>query len=140
MGELLHRIRIFVYALRDAEPSYLLLREGGLESVWGPVHGSLGFGEKLEAAIRREVVEEVGIARPLDLIDLQIPGRWLVGDEEVIEWNFGLRTPPSPEGLELAPRWVDYRWAAFGQAYPSLELENDRAAIMRLHTLLHDAA
>ena len=140
MGELLHRIRIFVYTLREAQPSYLLLREGGFESVWGPVHGSLGFGEKLEAAIRREVVEEVGIARPLDLIDLKIPGHWLVGDEEIIEWNFGLRTRPDANDLELAPRWVDHRWAGFSQAYPSLELENDRAAIMRLHAMLHDAA
>ncbi len=140
MSELLHRVRIFVYSLRESQPTYLLLREGGFESFWGPVHGSLGFGEKLEAAIRREVVQEVGIARPLDLIDLQIPGHWLVGDEEIIEWNFGLRTPGSLRDLELAPRWVDHRWAAFGQAYPSLELENDRAAIMRLHALLHDAA
>jgi hypothetical protein len=35
---------------------------------------------------------------------------------------------------------VDYRWAQFSEAYPSLELDADRAAITRLHTLLHDAA
>ena len=140
MADLLHRIKIFVFALREETPDYLLLRSGGFESFWGPIQGPLGFGEKLESAIRREVMDEVGIARPVDLIDLQMPGRWLVGDEEIIEWNFGLRAHADQAVLNLAPRWVDYRWAHFSEAYPSLELEADRAAITRLHTLLHDAA
>jgi hypothetical protein len=140
MAELLHRIKIFVFAMREVAPDYLLLRSAGFESFWGPIQGPLGFGEKLESAIRREVMDEVGIARPVDLIDLQMPGRWLVGDEEIIEWNFGLRAHADQSVLSLAPRWVDYRWAQFSEAYPSLELDADRAAITRLHTLLHDAA
>ena len=31
---------------------------------------------------------------------------------------------------------ADFRWAGFSEAYPVLELENDRAAIARLHSLL----
>ena len=138
MTELLHRIKVFVYHLQGASPDYLLLRGGGRESFWGPIQGPIGFGEKLESAIRREVMDDVGIRNPLDLIDLQMPARWLLGDEEVIEWSFGFRIP-TPE-VRLAPRWSDFRWADFSIAYPSLELEGDRAAIMRLHALLHDAA
>lgn len=138
MTELLHRIKIFVYRLQGASPDYLLLRGGGHESFWGPIQGPIGFGEKLESAIRREVMDKVGVARPMDLIDLQMPSRWLVGDEEIVEWAFGFRTPiehpgPLPDG---APQ---FRWADFSLAYPALELEGDRAAIMRLHTLLHAA-
>lgn len=139
MTELLHRIKIFVYRLQGTKPDYLLLRGGGHESFWGPIQGPLGFGEKLESAIRREVMDDIGIRRPMDLIDLQMPARWLLGDEEVIEWSFGFRTPLETLELQLAPRWADFRWADFSQAYPSLELEPDRAAIMRLHTLLHAA-
>lgn len=140
MMDLLHRIKVFVYRYRGTTPDYLLLRAGGHESFWGPVQGSIGFGEKLESAIRREVMDDVGIRRAMDLVDLQMPARWLVGDEQIIEWTFGFRTPSEEDSLELAPRWSAARWAEFGDAYPSLELENDRAAIMRLHALLHDAA
>jgi len=139
MTELLHRIKIFVYRLRGSSPDYLLLRSTGHESFWGPIQGPIGFGEKLESAIRREVMDDIGIRRPMDLIDLQMPAHWLVGDEEVIEWAFGFRTPIEGKGLDLAPRWADFQWADFSVAYPSLELEPDRAAIMRLHTLLHAA-
>jgi len=139
MVELLHRIKVFVYRFEGAEPNYLLLRGTGLESFWGPIQGPIGFGEKLESAIRREVMDDVGITRPVDLIDLQMPSRWLVGDEEVIEWAFGFRTPQELDRLRLGPRWADFRWAEFPAAYPSLELESDRAAIMRLHTLLRAA-
>jgi hypothetical protein len=139
MTELLHRIKIFVYRFRAERPDYLLLRGQGLESCWGPIQGPIGFGEKLESAIRREVMDDVGIVRPLDLIDLQMPARWLVGDEEVIEWSFGFRTPADQPDLRLADRWAEFRWAEFSKAYPSLELDGDRAAIMRLHTLLHAA-
>jgi hypothetical protein len=140
MTDLLHRLKIFVFRIQERTPNYLLLRASGTESFWGPIQGPIGFGEKLEAAIRREVMDDVGIPRPLDLIDLQMPARWLVGDEEIIEWTFGFRMPSRDTRLTLANRWAEFRWAAFSQAYPSLELEFDRAAIMRLHTLLHDAA
>ena len=94
---------------------------------------------RLETAIRREVMDDVGIAKPAELIDLQMPSRWLVGDEEVIEWNFGFHAGPRDGTLRLDTRWADFRWAEFAQAYPSLELDHDRAAIMRLHTLLQAA-
>ena len=140
MTDLLHRIKIFVFRMQERTPDYLLLRGPGVESFWGPIQGPIGFGEKLEAAIRREVMDDVGIAKPLDLIDLQMPGPSLWGDEEGVEWTFGFRSPGQAAELRLAERWSEFQWAPFPHAYPSLELENDRAAIMRLHTLLHDAA
>ena len=140
MSELLHRIKVFVYRVSASQPDYLLLKpDQGIEGLWGPIQGSLGFGEKLESAIRREVMDDTGIGRPTELIDLQMPARWIVGDEEIIEWNFGFKAAPAFD-LRLDPgRWASFRWASFSDAYPSLELENDRAAIMRLHALLHAA-
>ncbi len=140
MRELCHRIRVFVYRFADGRPDYLLLRGAQMESFWTPIHGPIGFGEKLESAIRREVMDDIGLGRPAELIDLEMPTRWLVGDEEVIEWIFGFHAPPASRSLRVdARRWADFRWVQFPQAYPSLELEHDRAAIMRLHTLLHAA-
>ena len=141
MAELSHRIRVFVYRFDEGHPDYLLLRSAqGIEGFWTPIHGPIGFGEKLESAIRREVMDDTGIGRPAELIDLEMPSRWLVGDEEIIEWNFGFRLAPREREPTLdTQRWVDFRWLSFPDAYPSLELENDRAAIMRLHALLNAA-
>jgi len=136
----LHRVKIFVFQQAGPEPAYLLLRGAqGLESFWGPVHGSLGFGEKLETAIRREVLDDTGILQPLDVIDLGMPARWTLGDEDVIEWTYGFKALAGTSKVRLDPRWAEFRWAQFSQAYPSLELDVDRAAIMRLHTLLRAA-
>lgn len=140
MTEVLHRVRVFVFQVSEEVPEYLLLRPAqGIEACWGPIHGSIGFGEQLESAIRREVRTDAGIDTPLDVIDLEMPSRWLVGDEQIIEWNFGVRTTPIASDITLDDRWSDFRWAQFSNAYPSLELEYDRAAIMRLHTLLNAA-
>lgn len=139
MTELVHRIKVFVFRFRAAQPDYLLLRAASSESFWGPIQGPLGFGEQLETAIRREVHDDIGISRPLDVLDLQMPGRWDLGDEQVIEWTFGFRTLPDRLDLQLSPRWSAHRWATFTDAYPSLELEPDRAALLRLHAMIKAA-
>lgn len=139
MTELLHRIKVFVYRYRGTQPDYLLLRPSSPEALWGPIQGPIGFGEKLETAIQREVMDDIGISRPQDVIDLRLPGRWLLGDEEVIEWTFGFRTLPEEPRLLLSQRWSAFRWSGFQEAYPTLELDNDRAAILRLHALLKSA-
>lgn len=137
-NELSHRIRVFVYRYHEGLPNYLLLRGAQLESFWTPIHGPIGFGEKLESAIRREVMDDIGLARPSRLIDLEMPTRWQLGDEETIEWLFGFHAQPRLDDLRVdLKRWADFRWVQFPEAYPSLELDHDRAAIMRLHTMLH---
>ena len=136
MVELIHRVRVFPYALERCEPSYLLLlREQGVESCWGPLQGEIGHGEQMEGALRRQVHEGMGLEEPLELVDLHMPAHWVLGDEEIIEWNFGCRVPPK---LSATPDAL-LRWERFIDAYPSLELETDRAAILRLHALLRAA-
>ncbi|MEX1025846.1 MAG: hypothetical protein WD226_12305 [Planctomycetota bacterium] len=139
MTELLHRVRVFVYRFDSGEPQYLLLRAPtGIEACWTPLHAPLGFGEQLESAIRRGVIEDTGLGRPNHLIDLDMTSRTLFGDEEVIEWNYGLLPSGSTDAVNLREeRWSEFRWEGFGNAYPKLEFETDRAAILRLHTMLH---
>ena len=140
MSELLHRIKVFVYRVQASEPDYLLLKpDQGIEGLWGPIQGSLGFGEKLESAIRRKVLDDTGLAPPGQLIDLQMPGRWTLGDEEIVEWCFGFQSIGAPDPARLESHWADYRWAEFSQAYPCLGLDADRAAIMRLHAFVSAA-
>lgn len=133
MQELWHRVRVFVFHFQEGRPDYLLLRATEPESFWTPIHGPIGFGEQLESAIQREVLDDIGLGRSNELIDLQMPTRWIVGDEEVIEWVFGFHAPIRDLRLDQG-RWSAFRWSQFADAYPSLELDSDRAAIMRLHT------
>lgn len=137
MTDLFHRIRVFVYRLADGDPNYLLLKPPqGIEGLWGPIQDSLGFGEKLESAIRRKVMQATGMTAPGQLVDLEMPGRYLLGDEEIIEWNFGFHSVSQPDEGRLVTNWADFRWASFSEAYPNLGFEADRAAIVRLHTFL----
>ena len=140
MSELVHRVKVFVFQQAGPEPHYLLLRSAqGIESFWGPLQGTIGFGEKLESAIEREVLDDTGILQPLDVIDLGMPSHWSLGVEDVIEWTYGFKALAGATKLRLDPRWAEARWASFSKAYPTLELDADRAAILRLHTLLRAA-
>ena len=137
-SDLIHRVRVFVFGFQASQANYLLVRrDQGVESFWTPLHGVLGHGEKLEHAVCREVREDAGSLRPLEIIDLKMPAVYRLGDEQVIEWAYGCRAGAGQ--VELQKGWAEYRWADFTEAFPALEFEQDRAAIMRLHTLLHAA-
>ncbi|MEZ6003118.1 MAG: hypothetical protein R3F17_16600 [Planctomycetota bacterium] len=140
MGDLQHRLRIFFYRFEEQQFRYLLLKPSqGIESLWGPLHSALGLGEKLEGAIRRHARADLGVTTPGKVIDLQQPELWVLGDEEIVEWNFGYECNASIDRGLLRRHWADFRWLDFAQAYPSLGLEVDRQAILRLHAGLSAA-
>lgn len=137
MPDLQHRIRLFVYRLEGDRPSYLLVRRSeGVNPTWGPIDGPIEFHEKIETAIEREVREDFGLERPETVVDLQMPKHWTLGDEEVIEWPYGVKAPKTESGLVLDARWAESRWTEFHEAYSQLCLDLDRAAVTRLHTLI----
>jgi len=137
MPELVHRIKVFVFRLHAGQPDYLLLKpDQGIEGLWGPLQGPLGFGEKLEGAIRRQVMAEIGVPPPAQLVDLDMPGRISFGDEEIVEWPYGYQSETQPDPERIGAQWAAYRWVGFADAYPTLTFDEDRAAILRLHTLL----
>lgn len=140
MVELLHRIKVFIYRLDRPQPDYLLLKpDQGIEALWGPIQGALGFGEKLEQAIRRQVLDATGLRESGQFVDLDMPNRVHFGDEEIVEWIFGYHSYGEPDPHRLEDHWADHRWADFASAYPVLGFEDDRAAIMRLHAFLSAA-
>ena len=128
--DILHRVRVFVYSFTAGQPGYLLLRrDQGVESFWTPLDGPLGFGEQLESAVQREVRDETGIRRSSDLIDLEMPTHFLLGDECVVEWRYGVRAGEAPGILKLDPAWAEYRWAGFDEAFQGLGFEQDLSLI-----------
>lgn len=140
MFSLEHRIRVFVFQVLDRRIEYLLLRHKPREE-WplGPVVGPVTPGEKLEDAIRREVHAEIGLKRPVHLMELTAPHKDLFGDMGVVDWPFAWQagTPHDPV-LQLAPGPMigELQWLPFDAAFRELELSADRDALVRLQTSL----
>jgi hypothetical protein len=140
MGDLIHRIKIFLFRQESDGFRYLLLRPPhGAEALWGPLQSELGFGEKLEGAIRQHVRQDLGVWTPGQVIDLKQPSLWQIGDEEVVEWNYGYECVDPLDASLVEQQWAAHRWEGFPIAYPSMGLEFDRQAILRLHSNLSAA-
>ena len=140
MHEAIHRIKVFPFRLAGPQPTYLLLKPNqGIEGLWGPAQSTLGFGDQMEDAARRTMVEEVGGLAPGSLVDLQWASRFQLADELVIEWCYGFKYDADPDPSVLESHWAQARWARFSEAFESLEMQADRTAVMRLHALISAA-
>ena len=74
MDGLLHRIKVFVFTRSGETVQYLVLRHRPKrEACWGPIEGPILPSEGLELAACRRVRDEIGIERPLALLDLRMP-------------------------------------------------------------------
>lgn len=140
MQEAFHRIKVFPFQVMGRAPRYLLLRpDQELEGLWGPVQGEVGFGDQMEQAARRCIVQDVGVHPPGSLLDLQWATRTQFGDELIIEWCYGYQCHGEPDPTVLSLHWAEHRWADFGDAYQSLEMQSDRSAMLRLHAMIQAA-
>ncbi|MEO6593464.1 MAG: NUDIX hydrolase [Planctomycetota bacterium] len=140
MFSLEHRVRVFVFQVLDRRVEFLLLRHKPREE-WplGPVIGPVTPGEKLEDAIRRGVHAETGLRRPVHIIELLQPQKELFGDMGVVEWPYAWQagTPTEPvASLKPGPMIGELQWMSFEAAFQSLELPNDREALVRLQLTL----
>ena len=140
MFSLEHRIRVFVFQVLDSRVEYLLLRHKPREE-WpmGPVIGPVSPGEKLEEAIHREVLAEIGLKRPVHLQELSSPQKELFGDLGIVEWPYAWQagTPTEPvTKLHPGPMIGEIQWLPFEHAYQQLEGDGDRGALVRLQLSL----
>lgn len=140
MFSLEHRVRVFVFQVLDHRVEFLLLRHKPREE-WpmGPVIGPVTPGEKLEDAIHREVLAEIGLKRPVHLQELMQPQKELFGDLGIVEWPFAWQagTPTEPvQELHPGPMIGELHWLSFEQAFQQLENDGDRGALVRLQLSL----
>ncbi len=129
-----------MFQVLDRRVEYLLLRhKPRAEWPLGPVVGPVTPGEKLEDAIRREVQAEIGLRRPVHLMELTAPQQELFGDVGVVEWPYGWQagTPTEPVlQLKPGPMIGELQWLPFDAAFRELELPVDRDALVRLQASL----
>lgn len=136
---LTHEIRVFVFRYQAGRPDFLLLRRRPrVENELGPVHGPVELSEHLRDAVIREVREETGLIRPAHLIDLDHASKLVVGDEGLIQWEFGYQAPETDVETRLhpGPEVAEAHWLPFEGAFQHLPNPEDRSALIRLQMLL----
>lgn len=134
-----HKVRVFVFRYDNGQLSYLLLRRRpSSENILGPIKGLVGIDEHLRDAVLREVREDTGLTHPTHLIDLDHASTFTIGDEGLVEWEFGYQAPIlGPAGqIQPGPDVAESMWVGFEGAFCSLEMPEDRDALVRLQVLI----
>jgi dihydroneopterin triphosphate diphosphatase len=120
---------------------FLLLERRRPPGFWQSVTGSLEWGELVDVAARREVIEETGITQGV-LINLQwtqvyeiLPAFGKVYAPGVtlnLEHAFSLRLPHRVPVTLSATEHVQYRWASGTEALETASSSTNRAVIAEL--------
>ncbi|HEY2781289.1 MAG TPA: dihydroneopterin triphosphate diphosphatase [Steroidobacteraceae bacterium] len=120
---------------------FLLLERRRPPGFWQSVTGSLEWGEAADAAARREVIEETGIAQGV-LVNLQwtqvyeiMPAfgkRYAPGITLNLEHAFSLRLPRQVPVRMSDSEHVQYRWAPALEALETVSSITNRNVIAEL--------
>ncbi len=140
MTEQLHVVRVFVFRQERRQIDYLVVRHRPAhDSFWSPITGVMQPHESIFQAAVRSVGEELGLPSPRQIVDLQLATRQQLGDVEEIDWSVGYRARSAALDLRPAPDLAELRWFDFDGLYRSLDREEDRRSVMRLHFTLRAA-
>ena len=127
--------------IHTADGEFLLLERRRPLGFWQSVTGSMEWGERADAAARREVIEETGITQGV-LINLQwtqvyeiLPAFGKVyapGITRNLEHAFSLRLPHRVPVMLSEAEHLQFRWASYPEALESASSSTNRAVIAEL--------
>jgi dATP pyrophosphohydrolase len=127
--------------IHTADGEFLLLERRRPLGFWQSVTGSMEWGERADAAARREVIEETGITQGV-LINLQwtqvyeiLPAFGKVyapGITRNLEHAFSLRLPDRVPVMLSEAEHLQFRWASYLEALESASSSTNRAVIAEL--------
>jgi dihydroneopterin triphosphate diphosphatase len=129
--------------IHTADGEFLLLERRRPLGFWQSVTGSMEWGERADAAARREVIEETGITQGV-LVNLQwtqvyeiLPAFGKVyapGITRNLEHAFSLRLPHRVSVMLSEAEHVQFRWAPYPEALQIASSSTNRAVIAELGT------
>jgi dATP pyrophosphohydrolase len=127
--------------IHTADGEFLLLERRRPLGFWQSVTGSMEWGERADAAARREVIEETGITQGV-LVNLQwtqvyeiLPAFGKVyapGITRNLEHAFSLRLPRRVPVMLSETEHLQFRWALYPEALESASSSTNRAVIAEL--------
>jgi dihydroneopterin triphosphate diphosphatase len=95
---------------------------------WQPLTGTLKNGEKLEDCLLRELQEETGIQKPVNITNEVWRFDWRKGDYAIIEFVFGVEINRNAEITLSKDEHSEYKWCNFDEAVEMLGRDNNKKA------------
>jgi 8-oxo-dGTP pyrophosphatase MutT (NUDIX family) len=128
--ELPIKVELIVFVRQPNALSFLLLKrtpeDGGF---WQPITGTLEIDESIRQCISRELQEETGIGKVLNMSEEIHRFSWQKKDYTVVEMVYGVEV--SHQKITLSPEeHSEYRWCSFDEAIMLLEKENNKNAFL----------
>lgn len=138
------KVQAIIFRKGSEEIEFLMLKtnkqRGGF---WQPVTGKVELDEDLLPAVKREVREEIGVSKHIQIIEdiysftYPIPERlkFKVSFREFEEHVYGIEINPE-DMIRISGEHEEFRWLGFDEAYEMLEFETNKVALKKLNNLL----
>ena len=139
-------IRLVKVVPHDGEKVLLLRRHPERGGFWQPVTGRIEHGETPDEAARRELLEETGISVPVEPLGLRqsflIDRAFLPDSPEpllfVDETAYAARVQPGAAVRIQPEEHTESAWFTLERAYETIRWSDDREALERLESRIHD--
>lgn len=131
------QIEIIVYKIIDDEILFLLLKrnkqKGGF---WQPVSGGVHEGESLLQALKRELKEETGISKYLNLISDIYYFEFKVDNAKVLrEYVFGVEISPKTK-IKISKEHTAMKWLNLKNSLKILKHKDNKTGFKKLYSML----
>ena len=129
LKELPIKVELIVFKRTEDVYSFLLLKrnpeDGGF---WQPITGTLEMDESIRQCMLRELKEETGINKVINISEEIHRFSWQKKDYTVVEMVYGAEV--SHQDVTLSPEHTEYKWCNFDEAMKLLEKENNKNAFL----------
>lgn len=138
MNELPIKIEAIVYALKDNEVQYLIIKRTPEDGYfWQPVTGTVHDGEKLLDCLTREMSEETGLTDLIEVSGCLHTFDWRKSSGQcILEFVYAVQVSPDSNVVLNPEEHEDYKWCTYEQAQEILHTDNNKNAFKIINEYL----
>ena len=137
MSDRTTQVEVVVFKIINDKILFLLLKRNKQKgSFWQPITGGAHDGESLADAVKRELLEETGIA---DYVRIYDNIHYFEFDTDKFgtlkEYVFGVHIKDNDEA-KLSPEHTDMKWCTIKEALDLLKYDSNKVGFKKLFDLL----